>query len=78
MVQIRAVFDGKQVILPPHVRGATGVEVVVMFPDGALTADSHRPQPSVWDVIGLHTSAQTVDEMTRELRAERDAWDEDR
>lgn len=77
MVTIKAQFDGDRVILPTGFKARRTDQVTVSFPDDAVLQPSAQVEPvrvSVWDIIGKHTSSQTVDDITREIREDRDTW----
>ena len=71
MVAIRTKFDGEKIEIPAELRGAGAGDVIVIFRPG-IARGSH----SIWDVIGKSPAPRTAAELDREIREERESWND--
>lgn len=80
MTAITAKFDGERIILPQNIRAEGVGEVVVTFSDSVTVTEVESPPArSLQEFVeSARPSGRTVEEVTRQIREDRDSWPDPR
>ena len=81
MTAVKVRFDGHQIEVPPALRSAAPVEVLIVYDESHLERIATPPADgpsSIWDVFGKAPVLKDAAELDARLRAEREEWDDER
>ncbi|MGB7159488.1 MAG: hypothetical protein WBD40_15580 [Tepidisphaeraceae bacterium] len=71
MVALKAKFDGRQIEVPPEMRGVEPREVLIVYDDKSTSAAAAA---SIWTVFGKAPNPRTKEDIDNQIREERESW----
>jgi len=76
MITAKSRFDGHKIEVPSELQGKEPADVVVIYDDSKKGINGASGPGSIWDHFGKAGVKRTADDIDRQLREERGAWDQ--
>jgi hypothetical protein len=70
MSQVKTLFDGKVIHVPPELLDAGPGEITIIY------ERKQRAGRSIWDVVARAKGTRTAEDIDEQLRRDRDEWDD--